>query len=124
MSGRLPVPRLVSEPHLAYSRRPTPANPVGRCRMTQHPPEPSPAALDILGLRLIATLGTTNEDGSILLTPVWYVYENGRLYVPTGGGSHKARNVRVRPSVTVLVDQRRPENHRWASAVGTAEIIA
>ena len=92
--------------------------------MTQHPVEPNAAILDILALRLIATVGTVSDDGTILLTPVWYQYEGGRLYMPTGGGSHKARNVRARPGVTVLVDQRHPERHRWASAVGTAEIIS
>jgi nitroimidazol reductase NimA-like FMN-containing flavoprotein (pyridoxamine 5'-phosphate oxidase superfamily) len=87
--------------------------------VTQHPVEPNAAILDILALRLIATVGTVSDDGTILLTPVWYQYEGGRLYMPTGGGSHKARNVRARPGVTVLVDQRHPERHRWASAVGT-----
>ena len=86
-------------------------------------PEPAAEVRDLLGLRLIATLGTTNDDGSILLTPIWYRYERGRLYLPTGSRSRKARNVVARPAVTVLVDQRRGESHRWASAEGTAELL-
>lgn len=91
--------------------------------MQQLPPEPTEAVQEFLGLRLIATLGTTNPDGAIQLTPLWYLYESGRLFLPTGSGSRKARNVAVRPAVSVLIDQRRPDRHRWVSATGTAEII-
>jgi PPOX class probable F420-dependent enzyme len=85
--------------------------------------EPDEAVRNLLALRLIATLGTTNDDGSILLTPIWYLYQAGRLYLPTGSSSHKARNLRVRPAVTVLIDQRHGERHRWASAEGTADFL-
>ena len=85
--------------------------------------EPDDAVRELLDLRLIATLGTTNDDGSIHLTPIWYLYEAGRLYLPTGSGSRKARNVLARPVVTVLVDQRQGERHRWASAEGTASLL-
>ena len=84
---------------------------------------PDEAVRELLELRLIATLGTTNRDGSILLTPMWYLYDGGRLYLPTGSRSRKARNAVARPSVTVLVDQRHGERHRWASAEGTATLL-
>ena len=91
--------------------------------MSLVPPEPSQAVRKLLGLRLIATLGTSNSDGSIQLTPLWYLYDSGRLYLPTGSRSRKARNIDARPAVSVLIDQRRPDRHRWASATGTAAII-
>ena len=87
------------------------------------PALPEDAVAELLGLRLTATLGTTNGDGTMLLTPIWYLYENGRIYLPTGSRSHKVRNIQARPSVTVMVDQRQPTSHRWASASGTAEIV-
>jgi PPOX class probable F420-dependent enzyme len=87
------------------------------------PNEPDQAVRDFLALRLVATLGTTNPDGSIHLAPLWYLYERGRLYLPTGSRSRKARNVSTRHGVTVLVDRRHGENHRWASAEGTAELL-
>lgn len=86
-------------------------------------PEPTGAVQELLGLRLIATLGTSNQDGTIQLTPLWYLYEAGRIYLPTGSGSRKARNIAARPAVSVLIDQRRPDRHRWVSATGTAAII-
>lgn len=85
--------------------------------------EPEEAICELLRLRLIATLGTTSNDGSILLTPIWYLYERGRLYLPTGSRSRKVRNVVARPDVTVLVDQRHGERYRWASAEGTAALL-
>src|SRR5215217_7979710 len=76
-----------------------------------------------LKLRLIATLGTHNADGSILLTPIWYVFHAERLFVGTSRASLKARNVLARPRATLLVDQRGAAGHRWVSSVGAAEVI-
>jgi PPOX class probable F420-dependent enzyme len=90
---------------------------------TPTPAIPEDAIVELLGLKLTATLGTVNADGTLLLTPIWYLYEDGRLYLPTGSRSHKVRNVRSRPGVTVMVDQRQPTAHRWASASGAAEIM-
>ena len=92
--------------------------------MVQPPTLPDDAVRAFLALRLIATLGTTNRDGSIHLTPIWYLYDDGRLYLPTGSRSRKARNIVARPKVTVLVDQRHGERHAWASAGGDACLIA
>jgi PPOX class probable F420-dependent enzyme len=94
----------------------------GAC-VPAEPPIPDDAVQELLQLRLIATLGTTDAVGEILLTPIWYLYQDGRLYLPTSSSSRKARNVAARPDVTVLVDQRRPDLHRWASATGTASIM-
>lgn len=84
---------------------------------------PPDLVAQLLALRLIATLGTSNADGSPHLTPIWFLYEDGLLYLPTGSGSRKVRNVRSRPVVSVLIDQRQPACHRWASTTGTAEIV-
>lgn len=92
--------------------------------MDHLPSQPDDAVRAFLALRLVATLGTSNRDGSIHLTPIWYLYEDGRLYLPTGSRSRKARNIVARPSVTVLVDQRHGERHAWASAEGDARLIA
>ena len=54
---------------------------------------------------------------------IWFLYDDGRIYLPTGSGSRKVRNVRARPAVSVLLDQRQPARHRWASAAGTAEVL-
>lgn len=38
-----------------------------------------PAFQGLLDGRFIATLGTENADGTIQLTAVWYLFEDGRL---------------------------------------------
>lgn len=81
------------------------------------------SAREILNGRRYATLATHNEDGSIHTTPVWYVFENGSLYVGSPSLSRKARNVAARPNATMLVDIRKPGGERWIYASGRVEIL-
>ena len=81
-------------------------------------------AREILSRRLIASLGTENDDGSIHLTAVWYLFEGGCLYVATSSRSRKARNVLSRPSASLMVDIRRPGSERGLVAIGRADVIA
>ena len=73
--------------------------------------------------RYIAALGTENQDGTIHLTAVWYLFEDGDLFVSTNSDTHKARNVEARPRVCMMVDSRKPGSERGASTSGAAEII-
>jgi len=77
----------------------------------------------ILTGRLIASLGTENEDRSIHLTAVWYLFEGGCLYVATSSRSRKARNVLSRPKASLMVDTRTPASERGLVGVCTAEVI-
>ncbi len=81
-------------------------------------------AEEILMGRLIATLGTENEDGSIHLTAVWYLFDDGCLYVATSSRTRKARNVAARPKASLMVDIRRPGSERGLVAVCTTGVIA
>ena len=58
---------------------------------------------DVLGQRLSAAVGTLNEDGSIHLTYVIFLRENGRLYFETASVTRKARNVVARARATMMV---------------------
>jgi len=80
-------------------------------------------AREVLNGRRYATLATSNEDGSIHTTPVWYVFENGNLYVGSPSVSRKARNAAARPNATMLVEIRKPGSHCWVSASGSIEIL-
>jgi len=86
---------------------------------------PSDAALELLMPRLIGCLGTENADGSVQLTPIWYLFDEatGELQVATGSRSRKVRNVLARPRATLLVDRRDPVGHRWVAASGPAEVL-
>lgn len=73
--------------------------------------------------RRYAVLATHNADRSIHLTPVWYLFENGRFYVESLSSDRKARNVGSRPDATIMVEVRRLGSERWVYASGTADIL-
>jgi PPOX class probable F420-dependent enzyme len=58
--------------------------------------------------RRVAVLGTIGRDGAPVLTPIWYVYRDGRLLMRTGKASVKAKNIERDPRVTVCVQDERP----------------
>jgi hypothetical protein len=59
-------------------------------RLPAHPTDGEIA--DVLAQRLVATVGTLNEDGSIHLAYVLFLHEDGRLYLETSSVTRKARN--------------------------------
>ncbi|MGC1562656.1 MAG: pyridoxamine 5'-phosphate oxidase family protein [Bradyrhizobium sp.] len=83
-----------------------------------------PSFQQLLQRRFIATLGTTNADGSIHLTAVWYLFEDGRLFVATSSKSRKARNVVAQPKASLMVDVRKPGAERGVTAAGSADLLS
>jgi nitroimidazol reductase NimA-like FMN-containing flavoprotein (pyridoxamine 5'-phosphate oxidase superfamily) len=79
---------------------------------------------DVLGQRLTAALGTLNEDGSIHLTYLLFLYDNGRIYLETSSVTRKAKNAAARPGVSLLVDGRAATGTGvMVSVEGTARIL-
>ena len=83
-----------------------------------------PTFQELLRGRYIATLGTQNADGTIHLTAVWYVFEDGCLYVATASRTQKSRNVVARPKASLMVDARKPGKERGVTAAGKVEVIS
>lgn len=79
---------------------------------------------DVLNRRTVACLGTHNDDGSIHLTAVWFLYESGRIYVGTQSRTRKARNLRARPRASLMVDVRDPGAERGVAAGGSATLLS
>ncbi len=77
----------------------------------------------VLNGRYYATLATLNDDGSIHMTPVWYLFEDDHLFVQSSSMTRKVKNVTSRPKVSLLVDVRKLGSEKWVSASGAAEII-
>jgi PPOX class probable F420-dependent enzyme len=59
----------------------------------------------------IGRLGTTNSDGTPLITPVWYRFEDGAFLVLTERGSRKHRNIERDRRVAFCIDDERPPYH-------------
>lgn len=49
-------------------------------------------------------VATIRADGSPHLTPVWFVFVDDRIWIATGRGSVKTRNVSARPRVAVSLE--------------------
>jgi nitroimidazol reductase NimA-like FMN-containing flavoprotein (pyridoxamine 5'-phosphate oxidase superfamily) len=83
-----------------------------------------PTLRELLRGRYIATLGTENADGTIHLTAVWYLFEDGYLFIATSSKSRKARNIAARQTASLMVDVRKPGAERGVNGAGKAELIA
>ena len=81
------------------------------------------AAIRILNGRHIATLATMRDDGLIHLTAVWYLYEDGELFVTTSSRSRQFRNIEARPTASLMIDTRTPGFEYGLTASGAADPI-
>ena len=69
-----------------------------------------------------AVLATNRSSGPPQLTPVWYLYEDGRFYVSAVDSTVKVHNLRRDPSMTLCIDGCRGDS-RYVVASGTATLI-
>jgi PPOX class probable F420-dependent enzyme len=77
----------------------------------------------LLDARLIATLATTEPDGSTYLSAVWFLRDGEEILVATGGRTRKARNAAERPRAALLVDTHGPGALRGGAATGTVRVV-
>ena len=71
--------------------------------------------------RHVAVLATVSEKGAAVLTPIWYLYRDGRIYMRTGKESVKAQNIARDPRVSVCVQDERPP-YRSVTVYGRAAL--
>ena len=69
-----------------------------------------------------AILATIKQDGAAQLTPIWYLYEDGRFYVSAGVDTAKVRNLVRNPAITLCIDGGRGDA-RYVVVYGTAHLI-
>ena len=69
-----------------------------------------------------AIVATNRADGPPQVTPVWYLYEAGRMYISAGAGTVKVQHLRRDPQVTICVDGGHPDA-RYVILQGTATIL-
>ena len=58
--------------------------------------------------RRVGVLGTIGKDGQPVLTPIWYLYRDGKLLMRTARESVKAHNILRDPRVSLCVQDERP----------------
>ena len=73
--------------------------------------------------RYIVSFATLNNDGSIHITAVWFLFQEGSFFVPTSSKSRKARNVLARPQASMMVDARKDDLQRGLTVSGRTEVI-
>ena len=78
--------------------------------------------LEFLQAERHAILATKGRHGAPQLTPVWYIYEDGVIYVSAQTRTVKIKNLRRDPTVTICIDGGRGDA-RYVVLYGKAELI-
>ena len=79
---------------------------------------------EFLSGRHIGTVATENADGSIHMTAVWYLFQDGNFYIATSSKTQKAKNLAARPKASLMVDSRKPGKERGVTAIGRSELVS
>ena len=71
--------------------------------------------------KLFARLGTIDEKEDPNVHPVWYYFDNERIYFETGKDSKKVRNIKRRNNIYFCIDDSNPP-YKGVRGKGTAII--
>ena len=91
--------------------------------------EPAPPAMSkqeidaFLARPLVARLATVRANGTPQITPMWFLWENGVLYMSTRVKAAKVKHIRAHPRVAVVIDvMEAPFENESVTIEGPAEI--
>lgn len=73
--------------------------------------------------RAIAELGTITPDGKPYVNPVWYEWENGKVYILGKPKAQYIDNIKENKFVFVVIDKQSPPYAR-VNIRGTAEVVS
>ena len=59
----------------------------------------------LLDERRLAHLATFRKDGTVLLSPIWYIWEDGGFTLGIAAGDGKLKHIERDPRVTIVVSE-------------------
>jgi PPOX class probable F420-dependent enzyme len=77
----------------------------------------------LLQERRIATLTTFGKDGMPHVTAVWFLWQDGALYIATSCHTGKGRNLSRDPRMALCIESREDGRESGLSASGKAELL-
>lgn len=89
------------------------------------PPAMSQEELNtFLARPLIARIATVRANGSPQIAPMWFLYENGVMYMSTRTYAAKVKHLRKNPRAAVVVDEMvAPLKNKVVTIEGTVEVL-
>jgi peroxiredoxin Q/BCP len=88
------------------------------------PTMPEEERKEFLARPLVARLATVGANGSPHVTPMWFLYEDGIMYMSTRADAAKVRHVRANPRVAVVVDvMEAPFKNKIVTIEGSAQVV-
>ncbi len=82
-----------------------------------------PAVVDVLRRSMIARIATLSRNGRPSITPIYFVFVNGHIWLGTSDWTLAARDVKADPRVSLLLNvERNPEDRRILRITGRATV--
>ncbi|MGE0680891.1 MAG: pyridoxamine 5'-phosphate oxidase family protein [Candidatus Binatia bacterium] len=93
-------------------------------------PQPAPPSMSteelnaFLARPIIARIATVRANGSPQLAPMWFLYEDGVMYMSTRTYAAKVKHMQKNPRVAVVVDEMvAPLKNKVVTIEGTVEVL-
>ena len=89
------------------------------------PVETTPEAAEFLSRPLLARLATATSDGQPHVVPVWFMWEDGFIWVSSFRSTKKITDLEKNQKCAIVVDVEQAEKQMAAVAIeGTAELLS
>ena len=86
--------------------------------------EITPEAQEFLARPLLARLATASRDGQPHVVPVWFMWEDGFIWVSSFRSTKKISDLEKNPKCAIVIDVEQAEKQMAAVAIeGTAELL-